>query len=192
MRAIAFRAGMLVLVLTGSTFAQSPSNPTVMEFVSGGDIKLQVSAGGVEILPAKDNRITIRWTTKNPDDMGRVKIRSRLTDNNADIDVDGPRNFYPTIELPEKSNLIIRVSAGDVNVGEFKGDKDIRLRAGDLSIKMGDPDVYEDVDISVTTGGLDASRFDVSKGGLWRSFKHRGRGIYKLYAHVTAGQLTLD
>jgi hypothetical protein len=192
MRITTFRLPLLICALAASGFAQNASNPTVIDFVSGGDIKLQVSAGGVEIQPAKDNKITIRWTTKNPEDMGKVKIKSRVSDRDADLEVDGPRNFYPTIELPEKTNLIIRVSAGDVDVGEFRGDKDIRLRAGDLSIKIGDPDAYEDVDLSVTSGGLDASKFNVSKGGLWRSFKHRGKGIYKLYARVTAGQLTLE
>jgi hypothetical protein len=182
----------LCATLITSAVGQKFSNPTVIDFVSGGDIKLQVSAGAVEILPAKDNKITIRWTTKNPDDTGKVKIKTNVDGNDATIDVDGPRNFNPIVELPEKSNLIIRVSAGDVNVGEFKGDKDVRLRAGDLSIKMGDPEAYQDVDISVKTGGLDASKLDVSKGGLWRSYKHRGKGIYKLYAHVTAGQLTLE
>jgi hypothetical protein len=192
MHATPFRLAILLFALTASAAAQKSSNPAVIDFVSGGDIKLHVSAGGIEILPAKDNKITIRWTTKDPDDMGKVKIKSRVSGTDADINVDGPRNFYPTIELPKESNLIIRVSAGDVNIGEFKGDKDIRLRAGDLSIRIGEPDAYEDVDVSVTSGGLDASKFNVSKGGLWRSFKHRGKGIYKLYAHVTAGQLTLE
>src|SRR6185436_14113379 len=119
----------LCATLITSAVGQKISNPTVIDFVSGGDIKLQVSAGAVEILPAKDNKITIRWTTKNPDDLGKVKIKTNVDGNDATIDVDGPRNFNPIVELPEKSNLIIRVSAGDVNVGEFKGDKDVRLRA---------------------------------------------------------------
>jgi hypothetical protein len=40
-------------------------------------------------------------------------------------------------------------------------------------------------------GGLDASAFDVAKGGLFRSFEHHGPGKYRLHAHVATGGIDL-
>jgi hypothetical protein len=41
------------------------------------------------------------------------------------------------------------------------------------------------------TGELSAQPFNVDKGGLFRSFKMQGAGVYKVHAHVGAGDLTL-
>jgi hypothetical protein len=185
------RIAFSVLLLTVAALAQPSTNPVVIDFGNGGDVRLQLSAGDIEIVPAKGGSIRIDWRTKDPDDMRKVKVKSHVDGKEAFINVDGPRNFSATIELPQESNLQIKMSAGVLNIGEFKGDKNVRLRAGDLTIKMGAPESYKYVEASVTSGGLDAPKFDVSKGGLWRSFKRKGDGIYELDAHVTAGQLTL-
>jgi hypothetical protein len=182
----------VLLLAAVPAFTQAPANPTVLKFAPGGDIRLRLSAGAIKVIPGKDDEIRISWTTKDPDKMNDVKIKQRVDrDKEAEIEIDGPHGFEATIELPRKSDLWIRMTAGDLDVGEFVGDKDIELRAGDLEIKSGDKEAYAQVDGSVTTGGLDAPRFDVSKGGLWRSFKHKGNGMYRLYAHVSAGQLTI-
>jgi hypothetical protein len=181
----------ICVILSSAAFAQKPSNPTVIPFESGGDVRLRLSAGAIEVIPGDQPEIRISWTTKDPDNIDKVRIKQSVAGKEAEVEVDGPRGLEAKIELPRKSDLWIRMSAGDLDVGEFIGDKDIKLRAGDLEIRSGDRDSYLLVDASVTSGGLDAPRFDVSKGGLWRSFKHKGNGIYKLYAHVSAGQLTI-
>jgi hypothetical protein len=43
----------------------------------------------------------------------------------------------------------------------------------------------------VTAGDLNASAFDVKKGGLFRSFSWKGPGTYKLDVRLTAGDLRL-
>jgi hypothetical protein len=188
----ALKAAVVPFLLMLPALAMSPENPTVIKFAAGGEVRLNLSAGAIVIEPTDADEISIRWTTKNPDDMNKVQIKQQIISNEAEIEVDSPRGFQATILLPRKSDLRIRMSAGDLEIGEFSGDKDVRLRAGDLKIKSGNKDVYALVDASVTSGGLDAPAFDVSKGGLWRSFKHKGSGIHALRAHVSAGQLTIE
>jgi hypothetical protein len=71
------------------------------------------------------------------------------------------------------------------------GDKDVEMHAGQLTIHIGQPADYSHVEGSVTSGEVDAPPFDVSKGGLFRSFQENGPGKYRLHAHVGAGELDL-
>jgi len=104
----------------------------------------------------------------------------------------GPRNdFQVTVHLPKNCDLFLRVPAGDVTVEGIVGDKDIELHAGDLSIHVGNPNEYSQVDASVSAGDVSASPFGESHSGLFRSFRKSGSGRYKLHAHVGAGDLTL-
>jgi hypothetical protein len=41
------------------------------------------------------------------------------------------------------------------------------------------------------TGSIEASAFDVSKDGLFRSFEQGGPGKYRLHAHVITGEIQL-
>ena len=78
-----------------------------------------------------------------------------------------------------------------MQVEGITGNKDVELHAGELTVAIGNPSEYARLDVSVSTGELDAAPFDVSKGGLFRSFNKQGNGKYRLHAHVGAGQLTL-
>ena len=87
--------------------------------------------------------------------------------------------------------MYLRVAAGDVSIEGISGNKDFELHAGDLSIHVGNPSEYSQVDASVNAGDVEASPFGESHSGLFRSFKKSGAGKYKLHAHVGAGDLTL-
>lgn len=67
----------------------------------------------------------------------------------------------------------------------------MELHFGQLTMDIGDPSDYAQVEASVNSGDLEVPRFDISKGGLFRSFERRGPGKYRVYAHVGAGQLEL-
>ncbi len=96
------------------------------------------------------------------------------------------------IEIPRRTNLVVRCPAGDFTVLGVTGDKDIRLNAGDLTIDVGDPSAYRHVEASVLAGDLNAAPFAVYKSGLFRSFNQdRTTGRYRLRAKLLAGDLTL-
>ena len=60
-----------------------------------------------------------------------------------------------------------------------------------MTIEVGPREDYRSVQASVTAGDLSARPFDVTKGGLFRSFSWQGQGKYSLTARLTAGDLTL-
>ena len=94
------------------------------------------------------------------------------------------------VEVPKNLDLYLRVAAGDVEISRLTGNKDVEVHAGDVTIGIGDPDDYAQVDASVNAGDIDADPFGESKSGLFRSFKRFGSGRYRLHAHVGAGDLT--
>lgn len=96
------------------------------------------------------------------------------------------------IEVPRKTNLVVRAAAGDLLLSGVTGDKDVELNAGDLTIEVGDPASYRHVEASLLAGDLIASAFGVSKDGLFRSFdSNYPSGRYRLRAKLLAGDLTL-
>jgi hypothetical protein len=86
----------------------------------------------------------------------------------------------------------VRVFAGDVEVRDIVGDKDVELNFGALRIGVGDPTGYSTVKASVSSGEIDAKPFGEARGGLFRSLEKAGNGKYKLRAYVGAGRLTLN
>jgi hypothetical protein len=93
--------------------------------------------------------------------------------------------------VPRNSTLFVRVAAGDVEVKDIAGDKDIKLHAGELRIAVGNPAEYAQVAGSVTWGEVNGGPFGESDGGLSCSFHKSGTGKYKLVVDVGAGELTL-
>jgi hypothetical protein len=122
-----------------------------------------------------------------------VRVRIQVSGDQAAIRVTGcpHNNFQLRIEVPKTSDLYARMFAGDMKIDGIRGDKDVEIHAGNLTMEIGRPEENGHVDASVVTGQLQASAFDVSKGGLFRSFDRRGPGKFRIHAHVGAGQLEL-
>ena len=122
-----------------------------------------------------------------------VRIRIQVDGEKAGIRVTGcpHNNFELTVEVPKSSNLYARMFAGQLQVSGINGDKDIELHAGQLTMELGKPEDYSHVDASVLSGQIEATAFNVSKGGLFRSFDRSGPGKYRVHAHVGAGQVEL-
>jgi DUF4097 and DUF4098 domain-containing protein YvlB len=96
------------------------------------------------------------------------------------------------IEVPWKTNLSVRIPAGEVKVEEIKGDKDIQVYAGQITVSSVHEWNYRDVNVSVTIGEVKADVYEADKGGFFRSLtKKNPTGEYRLRAHVTTGQIDL-
>jgi hypothetical protein len=95
------------------------------------------------------------------------------------------------VEVPARTDITSRLSAGDFRIQGISGNKDVSSWAGNVVIEVVRPEEYKTVSASVTAGDLDASAFDVKKGGLFRSFSWKGPGTYKLDVRLTAGDLRL-
>jgi hypothetical protein len=170
------------------------NHPFTADFNSGGKLRMYLRSGDFHIVGGSDNRITVRITGRNADRASDMRVQLEGSNNSADLTVSGgPRNDLEVrIEVPKKTGLYVRMSAGNLELQHVTGDKDAELHAGELLIDVGDASDYSRVDASVYSGGLEASPFGESHGGLFRSFHKEGNGRYHLHAHVGAGDLTLQ
>ena len=163
------------------------------KFVSGGTIRIHLSAGAYTVSPSDSDNIVVTYHASSAAQLSRVKVKIKPAATSADIYIhDTPHNdFSATIEIPRRSNLWARLTAGDLNVEDIEGDKDLEIWAGQLDLEISDPDQYGHRDASVVAGSVEASAFNISKGGLFRSFQEQGPGKYRLHAHVTTGEVDL-
>ena len=170
--------------------AQSTGSPVEKDFVSGGKIEITLESGDYNIRASSDNRVHVRWN-----EASAKGVRVKLTTNgkSADLRVENTphNNFHATIEVPALTDVRIRLTAGNLEMAGIKGDKDIEANAGNLNISVGSANDWGDVDASVTAGDLHAPAFQAASGGLFRSFKWKGPGKYKLHVHLTAGDINL-
>jgi hypothetical protein len=170
------------------------NHPFTADFNSGGKLKMYLRSGDFHIVGGADNRITVRVSGRNAYNAGDMRVQMEGSKDYASLTVtDGPKNdLEVTIEIPKKTGLFVRMSAGNLELRRVTGDKDAELGAGELIIEVGDAGNYSRVDASVYSGGLEASPFGEFHGGLFRSFHKEGNGRYHLHAHVGAGDLTLQ
>jgi hypothetical protein len=192
-------AGILILSPANPATADKidvkdlPNHPFVTDIAANTQLRLYLRSGDIQILARDDNKLSVRYdggSTGNFKDLG---VRVERSADSASFELHGgpDRDMHVTIEVPRSTSLFVRMSAGNLELANITGDKDIRLRAGELIIAIGDPKEYSQIRASVLTGGLEAASLGESHGGLFRSFTKDGPGKYKLIAHVTAGDLTL-
>jgi hypothetical protein len=170
------------------------THPFTADFHSGGKLRMYLRSGDFHIVGGSDDKITVRITGRNAYRASDMRVQLEGSNNSADLTVSGgPKNdLEVTIEVPQKTGLYVRMPAGNLELQHVIGDKDAELHAGELVIDVGDASDYSRVDASVYSGGLEASPFGESHGGLFRSFHKEGNGRYHLHAHVGAGDLTLQ
>ena len=178
---------------TGSnpTPASNPYERVVQQsFASGGTVRLHLEAGGYTIKAASSDNIVVTYSA-NSDDLSRVRVEIKPMASRVDVYVRNTphNNFNATIEIPRHSNLWARLSAGELSIEDVEGDKDIELWAGQINVDVPHPDAYGHRDASVVAGSLEAGAFNISKGGLFRSFRQEGAGKYRFHAHVTTGEI---
>jgi len=162
-------------------------------FPSHGSLRLHIRSGEVHVEGTSDEKITVTCESKQSEDISDVRINFKSNDRNGDLSINGgPHNdFRIMIKIPKRSDLWMRMPAGELHVMGVQGDKDVEVHAGEVTLDIGDPGDYRHVDASVNAGEIDAVAFHVNKGGLFRSFSKSGNGDFRLHAHVGAGQLTL-
>jgi hypothetical protein len=182
-------AGSVLTLLAVGLAAQAPPASLERPFAAGGRITMDLSAGEYEISGSPDNRIRLDWDSDDSDD---VDNRLTVKGTEARVETDGPTNhFRVRIQVPARSNLYVRLTAGELTIKGIEGDKDVELHAGELDIDVVRAEDYNHVDARIWAGEIHASAFRVTKEGLFRSFDWSGNGKYRLHAHLKAGEMRL-
>lgn len=187
-------AALALVVVSALISAQGRTTPRTAQqaFTPGGKVWMDLAAGDYEIRAGRDDRVWVEQTTPDPDDVASLRATIERKGKDLLVVTKGPRGgMHVTIEVPPQTDVNVRLSAGDLNVRGIRGSKDISSWAGDVNIEVGRRDDYGKVHASVTAGDLTAKPFEVTKGGLFRSFSWQGPGRLTLDARLTAGDLTL-
>jgi hypothetical protein len=192
--ALALMLGSLALGAPGNVAIRDlPNHPFLTDLPPGASLRLYLRSGEIRIRGREDNRLSVRYDGPSPGDFRELAVRFQLSSATASLELDGgpDRDMHVVIEVPQKTSLRVQMSAGSLDLDKIVGDKDVHLRAGDLTIALGDPNDYARIHAAVLSGGLEAAPLGEFHGGLFRSFTRVGPGPYKLSARVLAGELTL-
>ena len=184
------------LIAAPALLAQQTSRPSSSlerDFVSNGKISMDLSAGEYRITGSPDNKIRLTWSVRGEDRLSDVEARADIRGTDARIVTDGPmNNFKVTIQVPQRTDLYIRLTAGELRLDRVEGSKDIELHAGEMRIDVNRAEDYSSVDASIWAGEIHADPFNVRKEGLFRSFDWKGHGPYRLHASLKAGEVWLS
>ena len=172
--------------------ASAEAAPTPMAdkaFVANGKIDLDLDGGAYEIRAGADSHI--RVAVSGPP--GNAKVDVSVDGSHADVKIkDTPHsNFHAVVEVPSTTDVVVRLSGGELKMGAISGNKDVESYGGNVQIAVGDPTDYARVDAAVKAGEIDAQPFGGSKSGLMQEFIWSGSGKYTLRAHLGAGNLVL-
>lgn len=153
---------------------------------------------GLEIVGTDEEAIHVTCHGGNNEDTARhILLQFTANPDGGRLTIGGSHvnhgnNLQVRIEVPWKTNLRVRMPAGEVKVEEIKGDKDIDLYAGQITVSSAHEWNYRSVNASVAIGEVRASVYDADKGGFFRSFTRKtADGEYRLRAHVTTGEIDL-
>jgi hypothetical protein len=156
-------------------------------------LAIELSSGDYQIVPSESDSIAVvyREDAKRQEPRN-VEVQIASGHGQNFLKVSAPKSgFHVVIEVPRKTDLRVRMTAGDLRVGEVEGNKDIEIRAGNVELNSIDPRDYAKADFSVKLGDLTAPGFNTAQSGFLRSFRTSGRGKYRLHVHVGVGDLTL-
>lgn len=198
MKVVAYHAALL------SVFAFTPRASAIdrtdcagsfkVSFRQGSELHLDLRAGSIEISGSNEPAVQVDCELKDSDQAKNVIISFDDKGTYGRLRIQGgpSGDVRLRIRVPKESNLVVRGTAGNLDLAGVRGSKDVSLRAGDLTIDVGNPADYAVAEASVTAGDVNASAFGVNKGGLFRKFRRENpNGKYNLRASLWAGDIKL-
>lgn len=170
----------------------APSREQTKPFVQAGSIHLDLSAGDYVIQAGEGSSIRVAITTRRARDVEAVWTDIQVHGSNATVRTRGLKNGTRVqIEVPRRSDLDMTLTAGDLTIRGVEGNKRLSMWAGDVTMEVGDAELYRRVDATVKAGEISPRPFGRSTGGLFRSFRWDGKGKYTIDASLLAGDLKL-
>jgi hypothetical protein len=198
MKTLCATAGLALLAcnLAGFAEAETACGQTLeTPLRSRATLTIDSRPAGLEIVGTDQAVLHVSCTAKDGDEAAQIRLQLSGSQDHGKLTITGGShegNFQVRIEVPRKTSLKVKMSAGQVKVEEIAGDKDIDLYAGQISISSSRVWDYRSVNVSVDVGDVNAQAYGAEKGGFFRSFsKQSAGGEYTLHAHVMTGQVEL-
>ncbi len=172
----------------------SKTNTQSWEFAPAGQVELHVRYGDVHIVPADDSHLAISYTmhSNHADYIGKVEPQFEVQGAKAVLTLKAPHNGSIEVDLkvPVRTDIYLRLTAGDIHLGPIEGNKDLETHAGDIEVDLVDPASYGAVDASTHAGDVVAP-FGKPHGWIGNSLNYQGAGSFHIHAHTLAGDVTL-
>jgi phage baseplate assembly protein gpV len=165
-------------------------NQTEVTFSAGGKIVVDLSAGDYTVRGTTENKI---WLEIASNETQSVHCEMNVSGNHAKVRVNGPStNFHATIYVPQRSDLEIEQTIGDLRIEDVEGNKQLGLNVGQMQIHVPSTTPLPSFDGSITIGDLRADSWHVEKGGFFRDFSMHTSAPYFIKAHVDIGDLEVS
>ncbi len=127
----------LALAQTNKIEVRSLSDhPFQVDYPSGNQLSIRVRSGDVRVVGSAENKVIVKVDAKDPDKAREVTVRFERLDNSAELKISGgPKNdLRITVEVPKSTGLFVRMPAGQLEISDVTGDKDVQLHAGELIV----------------------------------------------------------
>jgi len=132
--------------------------PVEMDFPSSGELRMDLCASGVVLTGTDQNKVRVSYVEDHRSDTDHVRIALRSSGNSGRVEIGGcpHNNFRITVEIPQKTNLYVRMMAGQLEISGIKGNKDVELHFGQMNLSIGLASDYAHAEGSVNSGQVDA------------------------------------
>jgi hypothetical protein len=187
-------AAIVLASLAIAATAHAQSRKVERAFVDAGQVDLDLSAGTYRIFASPDNTIRVTAYPTDSRSANATDVRIDIRGSRAEIEIDGPINdgVRVDIALPRRTDIVSSLTAGEFQLRDIEGSKDISQRAGEIDIKVGEARAYRKVSAAVKIGELRAVAFKVNKEGFFRSFDWSGDGRHDLRVSLLVGEVRLE
>lgn len=200
MRSLCCAAGAALLACNIAGFSQTrtPCSQTLTHPLnSRSALVIDSKPAGLQIVGTDQDTIHVSCTAGSGETARDATLQFSPTANGGKLTIAGPQqhgnnNLQVKIEVPRRTGVRVRMFAGEIKVEEVKGNMDLEVGAGQITVSSIHDGDYRSVDASVGIGEVKAQAFGDDKGGFFRSFsRENANGDYRLHAHVTTGEIDL-
>ncbi len=201
MRSVCLPIGLALLAWPIAGFAETrtPCSQSITRPLQPrAALVIDSTPAGLQIVGTDREELHVSCTADSDEDAGNIALHFSSAANGGKLSIEGAHaqhgnhSLQIKIEVPRRTNLSVRMFAGQVTVQEVKGDKDVEIGAGQITISSIHAGDYRSVKASVGAGEVQAQAFGEDKGGLFRTFsRENAGGDYRLRAHATTGQIQL-
>jgi hypothetical protein len=191
-------AVMMALCATCAAQAVVGGGTKIEQFPSHGRLIVRLRSGELHIIGSRNSHVLhLQYTLRSdhPDFVRKVHLQFESQAGTALIAFRAPSasggEVDATIEVPQETNLGVRMTAGELKISAVDGDKDLAVHVGEIHLAIGSKSSFRLVQVSTDLGDVSQSLFGRPSGWLGKSVTFRGGGTYRLYAHVWIGDIKI-
>ncbi len=168
----------ICMMLSSTTFAQKKEE--TIKVSKGGSLSIRLIVGDIKISTWDKDEINLKYESDEDEDIGQLVINR---DNN-NIEVTSSSNYYIdeiNITMPEKFNLEVSTTAGDIKInGDVNGKVKIKTSGGDIKLENIDSDAELKTDGGdIRTGKVNGNAQISTSGGDLRIGSVTGEAVIK-------------